>query len=82
MRKNLCKFCVKFCVRFREGFVEGFVARVSGTHPGRLSLKRFGVFGCVGLGSNARQFIYDTVQVGQPETQKEKQIKKKNMVTS
>ena len=52
---------MKFCVRFREGFVEGFVARVSGTHPGRLSLKRFGVFGCVGLGSNARQFTYDAV---------------------
>jgi len=42
--------------------------KVSGTHPGRLSLKRFGVFGCVGLGSNAHQFIYDTVRVGQPET--------------
>ena len=43
--------------------------KVSGTHPGRLSLKRFGVFGCVGPGSNAQQWIYDTVQVGQPETQ-------------
>ena len=46
MRNILCKFCVKFCVRFREAFVEDFVVKVSGTHPGRLSLKRFGVFGC------------------------------------
>ena len=75
MRNILCKFCVKFCVRFREGFVEGFVVKVSGKNPGRLSLKRFGVFGC----ERSWAFTFPNVEFRGPKFQLKKN-EEKNMI--